>query len=265
MSKIALCIGINDYPGTNSDLAGCVNDAQDWAAALKDRGFDVTTMINRDATKNNMTEGMRTAIRRAKSGDSVVITYSGHGTWVPDESGDEGDGRDEALCPADLAEDRVLLDDELHQLFSEAERGAKVVLLSDSCHSGSVSRLAPAGPRAPGEARVRFIGPETFLKGKRLEAARVLGTRWFPVFTKRFPALLISGCRDQEYSYDAWFGGRGNGAFTHHAIKTLKTLPETATYRDWHRKIRDALPSSQYPQSPNLLAGQWQKAWRALA
>jgi len=27
MGKHALCIGIDDYPGTDSDLAGCVNDA----------------------------------------------------------------------------------------------------------------------------------------------------------------------------------------------------------------------------------------------
>ncbi|MGE5839594.1 MAG: caspase family protein, partial [Deltaproteobacteria bacterium] len=39
MAKRALCIGINDYPGTGSDLAGCVNDANDWAVLLKKRGF----------------------------------------------------------------------------------------------------------------------------------------------------------------------------------------------------------------------------------
>ena len=33
MAKRALCIGINDYPGTGSDLAGCVNDAHDWRPA----------------------------------------------------------------------------------------------------------------------------------------------------------------------------------------------------------------------------------------
>jgi len=32
MAKLALCIGINDYPGTVNDLSGCVNDAQDWSA-----------------------------------------------------------------------------------------------------------------------------------------------------------------------------------------------------------------------------------------
>ena len=32
--KFALCIGINDYPGTGSDLSGCVNDANDWGKIL---------------------------------------------------------------------------------------------------------------------------------------------------------------------------------------------------------------------------------------
>jgi len=46
----ALCIGINDYPGTDSDLSGCVNDANDWAAVLKKRGFTVTMLLDRKAT-----------------------------------------------------------------------------------------------------------------------------------------------------------------------------------------------------------------------
>ena len=29
MTKEALCIGINNYPGTPTDLAGCVDDAND--------------------------------------------------------------------------------------------------------------------------------------------------------------------------------------------------------------------------------------------
>ena len=47
MTKRALCIGINDYPGTGSDLAGCVNDANDWGDALQGRGFEVTHAARR--------------------------------------------------------------------------------------------------------------------------------------------------------------------------------------------------------------------------
>jgi len=35
--KRSLHIGINNYPGTNMDLAGCVNDANDWRAAMEAR------------------------------------------------------------------------------------------------------------------------------------------------------------------------------------------------------------------------------------
>ena len=51
MAKYALCIGINDYPGTENDLSGCVNDANDWATALSKRGFATTKMLDKQATE----------------------------------------------------------------------------------------------------------------------------------------------------------------------------------------------------------------------
>src|SRR3972149_11336709 len=47
MKRRALCIGINDSPGTDSDLAGCANDANHWAAAFTDRGFAGETLLDR--------------------------------------------------------------------------------------------------------------------------------------------------------------------------------------------------------------------------
>ena len=38
--KLALCVGINDYPGVSNDLYGCRNDAADWTGALTARGFE---------------------------------------------------------------------------------------------------------------------------------------------------------------------------------------------------------------------------------
>jgi uncharacterized caspase-like protein len=80
--RYALCIGINDYPGTGSDLSGCVNDAQDWAEELTKRGFDTEIMLDAEATGDAMRSGIRRKLAGAGSGDTVVITYSGHGTWV---------------------------------------------------------------------------------------------------------------------------------------------------------------------------------------
>jgi hypothetical protein len=76
---------------------------------------------------------------------------------------------------------------------------------------------------------------------------------------------LISGCQDVEYSYDAWFNGRPNGAFTFVAIEALKKLKAKATYRAWHKAIKKVLPSQQYPQTPNLFGSNAMKGWRVLA
>src|SRR4051812_8546697 len=99
------------------DLAGCVNDANDWAAELTSRGFTVSKLVDAQATKAAMVAGFKSVIGSAGNGDIVVITYSGHGTYAPDLNGDELDGLDEALCPHDLQTGGgALLDDEIHAL-----------------------------------------------------------------------------------------------------------------------------------------------------
>jgi len=258
--KYALCIGINDYPGTGSDLAGCVNDAHDWADELAKRDFEVDVLLDGAATGDALREGIRTRLDAARSGDVVTITYSGHGTWVPDRDGDEPDRRDEALCPYDIRTRGPLLDDELFELFSDRARGVRVVLVSDSCHSGTVSRYAP--PTRDDAGRVRFLPPGVFLSEAEARSARRLPRvyRGRP----RHAALLLSGCQDVEYSYDAVFDGRPNGAFTYVALAALRRLPEGATYRAWMAEICKALPSQDYPQQPGLQGTSTQRGWRVL-
>ena len=140
MAKRALCIGINNYPGTDSDLSGCVNDALDWSATLQSRGFTVTTLLDEKATRSAMVNAISGLIRDARPGDTIIFTYSGHGTWVEDTNGDEPDGRDEALCPQDITTAGPLLDDDIRVLFDQRGAGVRLLLISDSCHSGSVTR-----------------------------------------------------------------------------------------------------------------------------
>ncbi len=63
MANRAICVGINDYPGTNMDLAGCVNDAKDWQALLERRGYRVDALHDREATRARIVDALRTAIR----------------------------------------------------------------------------------------------------------------------------------------------------------------------------------------------------------
>lgn len=247
MNKYALCIGINDYPG--APLSGCINDATDWGNVLQGRGYAVEYLTDSRATLEAIIESLRSLVGNAKYGDRVVFTYSGHGTYGPDASGDEADRRDEAICPWDYATVGMLWDDEIGAILGSRKYGVRLLQVSDSCHSGSVSRFVDLGAGRP-----RFLPPEAM--PHREPTVRAKGV-------VQFPNLLMAGCKDSEYSYDAWFGQRPNGAFTRAAIDALAHEPKT--YNQWQSMIRAALPSDQYPQTPLLEGGWYRRRWAPLA
>jgi len=268
VAKTALCIGINNYPGTHMDLQGCINDAQDWAVELTSRGFAVTQLIDVKATKAAMSKAFKAIVGGAKKGDTIVITFSGHGTYVPDLNGDEADGLDEGLCPYDLqVGGAALLDDEIHAIFASRAPGVRLVLISDSCHSGTVTRAAAADPDADDAPRPRFMPMGNWLPPEKLPrgpggaplttAPTASGASAFTKALSRVSGdLLLSGCKEgpNNFSYDARIKGRPNGAFTYYALKALKTLKAGATYADWHAAINPAyLPSASYAQSPQIV------------
>ena len=277
MARNALCIGINNYPGTQMDLQGCVNDANDWAAALAERGFKVAKLLDEQATKAAMVAAMNDLIGKAGKSDSLVITYSGHGTYQPDEDGDEADGLDEALCPYDLQTNgAALVDDEIRAIFGARKAGARLVLISDSCHSGTVTRAAKAENDA--DTRPRFMPMGNWLPAKLLPkdragkpattmAAPAGTTPLLGAYSNKLGDLLLSGCKEgpNNYSYDARIGGRYNGAFTYYALKALKGLKEGATYADWHKAIVKYLPSASYPQSPQIVGSEGARKGKVLA
>jgi hypothetical protein len=265
MAKKALCIGINNYPGTHMDLQGCVNDANDWAGVLTERGFKVSKLLDDQATKAAMIDAMAALIGKGAKGDTLVITFSGHGTYQPDTDGDEADGLDEALCPYDLqTKGEALTDDEIRNLFLTRKAGVRIVLLSDSCHSGTVTRAAKAEKDADSRPRFMPMGnwlPEKLLPKNRSGkvATTMVGaagtTPFFGAYSNKLGDLLISGCKEgpNNFSYDAKIKGRFNGAFTYYALKALGSMKEGATYADWHKAIAKYLPSASYPQAPQIV------------
>jgi metacaspase-1 len=170
--------------------------------------------------------------------------------------------------PYDIISKGAITDDELFDLFNARASGVKVVMISDSCHSGTVAKFAPIttppttkGKTAP-QRKVRFLPPSVFLS--KQEAAKLGLGRSIRASSApgRYASLLMSGCQDVEYSYDAYFEGRPNGAFTFVALRALAKLPKNATYAQWFQTIRTVLPSQQYPQAPNLFGSSSMKKWK---
>jgi hypothetical protein len=139
---LSIHIGINSvdpahYNGWDGTLNGCENDARTIQAIAERDGFTSTLLLTAQATTTNVLAAISAVAGQLASGDVFLLSYAGHGGQVPNVNGDdEIDQQDETW----VTYDRMLLDDELEQAFSEFVPGVDIVLLSDSCHSGTVYR-----------------------------------------------------------------------------------------------------------------------------
>jgi hypothetical protein len=258
MARKALCVGINDYPGDGSDLNGCVNDARAWAALLADGyGFakkDVVVLSDAQATKAAIMAGLKKLLAGARPGDVLVFQNSSHGTYVADESGDEG-RYDEALCPYDC-EDNLIIDDELRELFSGLAKGASLSVISDSCHSGTVTRAALGenipGLRTPDDRRVRFLHPTLIGRRGIANPWKAVASRAAKHPESKMKEVLLSGCTPTEYSYDALIDGKYHGAMTYYALRAIREAGGQITWAQLHARLRFLLEENEYPQHPQL-------------
>ena len=265
MNKKALLIGVNRYKIQGADLRGCVNDVANLRSALiKYYGFqekDIVSLTDFAATKKAIQAGIVKLLKGAKSGDVLVLHYSGHGANVPDKNGDEADHRDEILCPTDLDWYDPLTDDWLRETFDTAAAGVNLTVIMDCCHSGTNTRqvLPPDAPRM-----ARFLPcPLDLLateSGRKLTGDTSKSRRTSSA-TKRkkgdivavdIPELLITGCRDTQTSSDAYIGKSYNGALTWNLVSAIKVAKGKLSYRDLHALTTKGLRTDKFDQVPQL-------------
>jgi hypothetical protein len=250
---ISLHIGLNavdpqHYEGWSGPLNACEADANDMADLAHTNGYAPTKLLTRKATRAAVLGGIAHAAKSLKSGDMFFLTYSGHGGQLPDLNGDEPDGKDETWC----LYDGELVDDELYSSWGAFAAGVRILLLSDSCHSGSVSKALHYQARArtiPGTV-YRAMPDEVALRvyqGNRKTYDPILKRRDLSEALGEVKAsvLLISGCQDNQLSQDGTF----NGLFT----GTLKTVWNGGTFKGSYRRFHTAIGAKMPPdQSPKL-------------
>ncbi len=156
-------IGINEYQDMGiRNLSWCVNDAECLVSALTENGWqreEITLLVDEGATKKAILGSLRQVLERAGPDDYILIYYSGHGTFITDDSGDESDGTDEAIVPADARlgyPSTYIIDDELAEIFSGC-RTEKGVVIFDACNSGGIINS--------GLASGRILNPRTIDSG----------------------------------------------------------------------------------------------------
>jgi hypothetical protein len=262
MTRHALCVGINAYEV--KPLNGCVNDATSWAELLV-ANFDfpranVAVLTDGAATKRAMIGGLKRLLAGAASGDVLVFTNSSHGTQVLG-GGDADETMDEAICPVDYL-DGVLVDDELRELFTATPPDVHLTVVSDSCHSGSVTR-APGKPTyaAGYTVRARWLDAELVPAGLRPTVRAMTAPR------QRYPEegmheILLAGCTDLESSYDAVLDGAYHGAMTYYAQQAIREAGYRLTYEQLAARIAALFAGTRFAamQHPQLEGRQENKA-----
>ena len=261
MSSKCLIVGINDYGG-ECDLHGCVNDAKDVANTLSvihvapPSAKSIRIRTDARATKKNILSDLRWLIRDVRPGDTRIFWYSGHGSYVLDTSGDEGDKKDECLVPHDYDSAGMITDDEIQDAIQGFPTGATLEIFLDSCFSGTATRsITPTYTRP--SLRIRFMPPpfdeEFFGDNPHTE------TRW-PIFSRQtimIPTLnhiLWAGCRDNQTSAEDEIEGDPRGVFTYHLCKILRKSSGIITRKQLSTQIARDVKSMGYEQIPVLEA-----------
>ena len=249
MNKKCLCVGINDYVGTNNDLAGCINDCNDWANILTSKfGFgSVTKLQNSQATRQGIKNALQNLVANAKAGDVLVFTYSGHGSFVVDMTSPKPDHKNETI----YTYDGNLFDYEFRAIFDGLPDGVSMTVILDSCHSGTATRFVQ-----PGSPKPRFMPPRD--PGMAELSTLPTAKRLF-ISEGEMKETLYAGAKSSEYSYDALVHGRPNGAFTATAIDAINKFTNP-TNKQVYNEIRRNLPSNDWPQTPQLEGSESNKA-----
>jgi metacaspase-1 len=252
---MALTIGLNlvdqsHYADWDGKLIACENDAQDLAAILKSRGFEVDTLLTRDATRKNVMARITQAATTLKAGDLFLLYYSGHGGHLPYKHDDEPDGLDETWCLYDAE----LVDDEIFAMLGRFAAGVRIFVLSDSCHSGTVLKAALYQPILTMRTSMGSPPRYKFLPGEKADQAYRKNKAFYdailtdPKLGKnreeiKASAILISGCLDSQYSEDGIF----NSLFTAHLLRVWHEGKYTGSIKTFHQTIKNFMPPTQTP------------------
>jgi metacaspase-1 len=236
----SLHVGINQispaFPG-GGKLEGAENDAQ----AMRDlvaHDFQTELIPGPDASRDTILSRLLHYAEVSHRGDIFLFTFAGHGTSRVREQPDHDEPADEAI----VLTDRLLFDDELRlTVWPKFRTGVRVLMVADSCSSGTVASLM----RSDGSEalQMREITRETRERHLQKYGAfyeKILVPVYAPITAN---VLLLAACRDGEKTPDDF----PNGVFTQ-ALLNVMNGSNPANYRE----LIDRIVESVGPQVPQL-------------
>lgn len=272
-----LLVGIDDYPAPVPKLAGCVNDVDAIEKYLKNRldtqqyelHLQRLTTNGQDElpTRKAIITGFLEHLSQATEEDIVLFYYSGHGSTEPAPAEFwhlEPDRLDQTLvCYDSRTTDWDLADKELGYLIAQvAQKNPHIIIILDSCHSGSGTRdiVPQTGVRhTAADRRTRSIEEfifslsdlEVIHIGANSQSTKDTLSGWNLPQGRH---ILLSACRDLELASEYSGDGQQRGAFSYFLLDTLQKSNGTLTYRELFKRASSLVRSRIKDQSPQLEA-----------
>ena len=258
--KKALLIGIN-YRNSKHKLRGCINYVNNIEKVLinniKFNSRNITKLTENHATTQNILNHIKSLVKNAKKGDVLYFHYSGHGSQVLNlnpETDYEPDGRDEILCPIDLNwKDRVIKDDDFKKLTANVPMGVKLTVTLDCCHSGDGIRSFENPSLWQYDIVDRYLQPPEEVVGKQLfNPSLTFNSKMLQNKYEDQVGILISGCRSDQTSADAFIDKQYQGACSYFLRKILEHYKYNITYTELVKQLNNAMRQSSFSQRPEL-------------
>ena len=223
-------MGINYANDPRNKLEGCINDAKNIESVLRTQfGFThVVSLIEQAATRTAILDAIAAEVSATNTQrvNELWLSFSGHGSQIRDTGRDEDDGQDETVVPYDGG---AITDDTIHALLARVPATTRVVVVFDSCHSGTMADLK-----------------YTYVAGAKT-AAESTKARQLPAFV-----VQISGCQDNQLSSDAFINKQFTGAMTSALLATLKELSYDVTFFKLLSGMNKFLAARGFTQKPQI-------------
>ena len=262
--KRAFMVGVSHYDTTLTGYQwNNINGVEDinlLTPVLKKQGFNLTTLIDDQATHQNITSQLTTFTNKTKKGDIVYLHFSTHGQPVEDIDGDEDDGWDEAIVPIDAYKlykkgiyegEKHLLDDQLNTYIKKLR--AKIgptgflYVVIDACHAGTSSRANDETVRG---TKVGFTYNNKVFKPSPQKKSHYK----IEASSKMSNVMYLEACRPEQINMEIKVKDKRYGPLSYNIAQALRAKPLSANANEFLNNVKASIMNSGYwPNNQNMV------------
>lgn len=263
--KRALIITIGKYKaGSGWEDLSSNSDLILMQETFRNQGFllsNILTISESNATKKGILAKIDELISLAQKGDKIVIHFSGHGQQLQDLNGDEKDGLDEALVPYDAPSkiqehyqgEKHIVDDEINgwinQLKAKIGSDGHLLLILDSCHSGTASR----GDCAVRGGKSALIFNNKYLKVKRIESLKSDFYEDKIIEKQDAKFVMFTGAAASQQNHQIKLeGNKPIGSLSYAVAVAFQKMSKGDSYEKVFARVRDVMHEKRLAQTPTI-------------